>query len=78
MPPRCDSARHDQEDGATRADDAAISSTRNPAVDRTRVGVRRAKYRAVPYSMTVQAKPASGRPTRGTASRAPPRTRSLG
>lgn len=77
VPPWCDSARHDQDDRATRADDAAISSTRNPRSVWTCVGVRWAKDRAVPNPMTVQAKTGSGRPARGAASRALPRTRSL-
>jgi hypothetical protein len=72
-----DTTRHDQNDRATRVDDAAISTTRNPRPVRICVSVRRAEDCAVPFPVTVKAKTSTGRPTRGATSRTPPWARSL-
>ncbi len=68
VPPGCDSARHDQDDRTTRADDAAIPPTQDPRSVRIRVGVGRAEDRAPTKSVTMQTQTTSGRSARSTAS----------
>ena len=78
VPPWCDSARHDQDDRATRPDDAAIPPTQDPRSVRIRIGVRRAEDRAPTKSVTMQTQTTSGRSARNAASWALTWARGLG